>query len=952
MRFRMSNLMVACVAVAAFCAATAPPSSAQVSTGRIDAAVADSTGAVLPGVTVEISGPQSRTAVTDALGEAHFLNLAPGTYTVNAKLSGFSDYLNKNIVVATGTSVPLKISMSIAGVATQVQVTSEAPVVDTKKMGTSTNVSVEELQNIPSSRDPWVVLQTVPGIIVDRVNVGGAESGQQSNYQAKGASGGENTWNMDGIAITDMAALGSTPTYYDFDMFQDMQVTTGGADVTSPTPGVQLNMVLKSGTNTPHGSTRIYFENEDMQGNNLPDDLVATLGGDSGKGNRMSQYYDTGFELGGPIVKNRLWAWGAYGRTHVDLITLGGTHDRTELKDTSFKANGQVTDGLRANYTFFRGDKQKFGRGAGPTVSDEASYNQSGPTTLQKGEGNFVIGSNLFLSARASHVDGGFSLAGRGGTDVQRYVDDGGVARGSADLYITDRPQNNASLDGNAFRGRHELKFGFGWRKATVDSSDVYPGNGIVTFHNGYPDMVAKITRPGHFLTDTVYTSAYGGDTWTMDRLTLNLGVRWDRQASSLGAASVPAASAAPDLLPALTATPVDDAIVWNAVTPRLGLTYALNENRKSIARASYSMFSSQLGATAAGTISAIQYSAIYYYAIDTNANKVADPNEILFGLGNIGYYGFDPLDPTRLSTINQIGDYSTPKTHEFMVGFDHELMRDFGVSGTFTYRRFSDFNWNPRIGVTSANYSQTGTLEGSADPIGSFSTPFYALDPAAIPAGGGRSYEKRQGYHQRYVGFELSAVKRMSNRWMARFGFSTNDHREYFDGSGALEDPTPAPNAPNIDGGNVVTQTGGSGKSNIYMVLPQYQLSANGMYQGPWGLNFGANWVLRQGYAIPYFRSNVATGDPLRNLKSVLAVDSVTDFRLAGVSSLDARIEKAFRFREVNVMFDLDVFNLTNSSTVLGRQYDLRATGATGYNSVLEIMNPRILRLGARLNF
>ena len=148
-------------------------------------------------------------------------------YTVGAKITGFTDYLNKNVNVGTGASVPLKIAMAIGSVATQVQVTAETPVLDTKKMTTSTNVSVEELQNIPSARDPWVVMQTVPGIIVDRVNVGGAESGQQSNYQAKGAAGGENTWNMDGVAITDMAALGSTPTYYDFDMFQEMQVTTG-----------------------------------------------------------------------------------------------------------------------------------------------------------------------------------------------------------------------------------------------------------------------------------------------------------------------------------------------------------------------------------------------------------------------------------------------------------------------------------------------------------------------------------------------------------------------------------------------------------------------------------------------------------------------------------------------------------------------------------------------------
>ena len=88
---------------------------------------------------------------------------------------------------------------------------------------------------------------------------------------------------MDGIAITDMAALGSTPTYYDFDMFQEMQVTTGGADVTSATPGVQLNMVLKSGSNTPHGSTRIYFENEDLQSNNMPAELARRSAADAAR---------------------------------------------------------------------------------------------------------------------------------------------------------------------------------------------------------------------------------------------------------------------------------------------------------------------------------------------------------------------------------------------------------------------------------------------------------------------------------------------------------------------------------------------------------------------------------------------------------------------------------------------------------------------------------------------
>ncbi len=103
---------------------------------------------------------------------SHFLNLAPGTYTVSTKLDGFTDLRNERVEVGTGVSVPLKISLNVAGVATAVDVVAETPVIDVKRLGTQTNVTLDELQNIPSSRDPWVVMQTVPGIVVDRVNVG------------------------------------------------------------------------------------------------------------------------------------------------------------------------------------------------------------------------------------------------------------------------------------------------------------------------------------------------------------------------------------------------------------------------------------------------------------------------------------------------------------------------------------------------------------------------------------------------------------------------------------------------------------------------------------------------------------------------------------------------------------------------------------------------------------
>jgi hypothetical protein len=189
----------------------------------------------------------------------------------------------------------------------------------------------------------------------------------------------------------------------------------------------------------------------------------------------------------------------------------------------------------------------------------------------------------------------------------------------------------------------------------------------------------------------------------------------------------------------------------------------------------------------------------------------------------------------------------------------------------------------------------------------------------------------------------------------MARLGFSTNNHTEHFDDpSVAIEDPTPRVTSTAVwahqDGGQVVTVTAGSGKSNIYMIQPRYQFIANGMWQGPWGLNFGANLLTRQGFGQMFNRSQVATGDPLTPQKTILVIpEDVAAHRLSTVTSFDVRVEKAFTIGRSNLIFDLDVFNLTNANTVLGREYDLRLTS---FNRVREIMNPRILRLGLRMNF
>ena len=509
------------------------PTFAQLSTGRIDVTVEDTTGGRLPAVRLDLSGAAGYAQLSDVLGQAHFLNLPVGTYMIRASRAGFATRSSQDLHVIAGSSVALSIGLEVAGPDETVDVTASAPVPGMKKESTTTNVSLEELQNIPGVRDPWAVLQTVPTVYVDRVNVGGADSHLQANYIGKGAPGTDNTWAIDGVPVTDMGSTGSSAFYYDFDSFEEMAVTTGGGDVRNGTAGVQLNLVLKKGSATPHGSARIYFENQGLQATNVSEALAASVGGLAERGNRIDQYTDYGFDLGGPIVKRKLWAWGALARTDVRNLTLESQVDRTAFRNYAFKVDGRLGNSARANVTFYENNKIKNGYGAGLARSPETAWNQSGPTKYFKGEGSFAVGENLFAVARVAHVDGGFSLTPAGGMDRDWYEDDEGSAHNSYLQYVSSRPQGYGGGDASYFAGTHELKLGFGYRRTPSSPKRGIRAPDIVSIHVGYPEMLAYVFRNHALSTDARYTSFYATDTVSLNGLTFSGGIRFDRQTSS-----------------------------------------------------------------------------------------------------------------------------------------------------------------------------------------------------------------------------------------------------------------------------------------------------------------------------------------------------------------------------------------------------------------------------------
>jgi hypothetical protein len=381
-------------------------------------------------------------------------------------------------------------------------------------------------------------------------------------------------------------------------MFQEMSVTTGGASATNPTAGAQLNMQFKSGSNALSGAAHVLGTTESWQSNNLPDELV-DLAGPTGKGNRMKELNDVGFDVGGPLVRDRWWAWGAFGRTDGTLFTLDGDDDRTLLENYAFKTTAQVNERIRPEFLYFRGNKTKNGRGASPLRAPETTWDQSGPTPLYKGQVNWITSDTLVFNVRAGYVGNNFSLTPQGGS-ASAYRDAARVQRGNYLRYATDRPDYSTLADGNWFRGAHEITFGGSWRNTRDDEIYEYPGNGVDTRHSAdfatTRQMQAQIWRPFFASSEVTTFSLYVGDTVRTGRLTATGALRFDRSNASMLESAQAANPTFPTLLPAIVAPAESDLITFTQLSPRVGMSYALDDAGRTLLRASYGMFGGQLG--------------------------------------------------------------------------------------------------------------------------------------------------------------------------------------------------------------------------------------------------------------------------------------------------------------------------------------------------------------------
>ncbi|MEO8215651.1 MAG: TonB-dependent receptor [Acidobacteriota bacterium] len=950
---------------------TAGLSFAQTQGGNVVGKVVDSDGNPVPGVTVTLSGigaPQMY--VTTSSGNYRFLNMFPGKYTLRAELAGFST-LDRPVEVSVGANSEINFSMTPA-VSEAITVSAETPLIDVRNTGTGADINLQELEKVPSARDPWVLLQTVPGVLVSTTNVGGNRSGQQSYFIGKGIERHQTEWNLDGVNVTEMAATGTTNFYYDFDSFNEVQMTTGGSDPRLRTPGVQINLVAKRGTNDFTGSGRYFWTDKQFQSDvSIPSEARDYLT----VGNSIDYIYDYGAEAGGPVWKDRAWLWGAYSKNDINNFIAGPTIPQlTHLENWNAKLNLQIMPSNAGSFYYMYSNKTVHGRGLSITRPIETATDQRGPGHLLKFEDTQNIGSNFYATALFGNVQNGYSTTPIGGRDVPAWYSSGsyeratGVPTGwhrSYSYFQQDVPQKDYRIDAANFASTgkidHELKWGFEYRDTPVSSLTSWSGNrSFGNFYDG--SALAALTRDAVPNFGSRYKDVYLGDTVLLGNLTINAGARYDWQSAKNFSSSVTANPIAPDLLPATSFAGDDKALEWNGFSPRLGMTYAFGKDKRALVRGSYNHYINQIGSSDAGAANPFYLvQRLYYYWDDLNGDRTVQRNEIDFDSGLYSFNNIDPNNPAAGFSPGRL-DYGMkpPKTDELIAGTQYELLPGFAVGANYTWRHSTDFTWSQFEKTrgagdyyTSADYALFRMDSGTLPNGKAYSVPEYRLR-SGVPTPINYVFTNRPDYSQTYQDLELTAIKRMANNWMMRANVTLADWTQKV-GSGAVIDPTEvlSDSLNSYDGcsvcdGGVVASAGGIGRNYINS---KWAYSVTGIYQFPWKISAGAALNGRQGYLLPYYVRVRTSKDGSRN---ILVGDLET--RAPDVMNLDLRVAKDFTiWNNVGLNIAIDAFNVTNTHTVLDRstQLDVGKDGTNAvYNHIAELQSPRVIRFGARFKF
>lgn len=850
---------------------------AQKEFGEIQGTVKDQDQSPVPGVSVTASSSSliggSALLYTDEGGSFRFPALAPGVYEVRAELDGFNIVVQKGVQVFVGNALTVDFQLEPKTVAEEIVVVGEAPQLDATTAATSNTVRAEIIQNLPKpqalfSRNILSLLALTPGVGEDQVAFGAP------------AEAGNRIW-VDGVDVTSPQA-GLLYAEYAYNWIEEVQVVGIGAPAEyGGFTGVVGNYVTRSGGNQFHGLMETFFQNQNLVSTNTPDPGPE----------EPFKSYDVGLQIGGPILKDKLWFFSGLQYPYLQNHPFGYDGVTTEkytkfITKLTYKPNADnIIQGF-GHYNHYLLD----GEGASAFVPFDATYKSPCEESSWNATWISLLSDQTTWESRFGGLSADCRAIPRHG-DISGHIDFTGAASVNAlttERYRRFRPQVNASLSHYAqdFLGTHDFKFGVQFERSEAHNEIRYNGGFYYYDYYGYPYYRFSLLADQNSENKIHRSSVFVQDDWNLsDRITLNLGIRWDHNRGSTDRGMV---------------------FATDPVAPRIGLVWRLNEKSSTVFKAHY---------------------GDYYDALTASQFQLLTDSPVGY-VAECFNYDSGQWEPCFGEQFNATSDSNLrhPFVRQFTAGIDHDLSNGLTFGVHYIHRKWENFLHSVDNTTQYESVPFVNPITGETITVFERTEAFTKANFLTNP----------EGLFRKYNGLEIVANARFLNHLSLSGSFVysrvkgnvSNAFEDALVFSGSLNDPN---KLINFDG--------------RLLNDPSVAWKIAGVYTFPGGFNAG--WFLRH-QSGDTWTPRVLVQGLKQGAFRIFGLPRGSN-RLPSQTLLDVRIEKQFSIYQNQLRFTADIFNVFNNAyaTAVNDRYDTPSFGEP-----TDLTQPRAVRLGIRYTF
>jgi hypothetical protein len=925
--------------------------------------VRDTTGAVLPGVTVEASSPalieKARSVTTDGEGQYKIVDLRPGVYTVVFSLAGFGPVKRDAIELPANFTAQINADLKIGEIEEAVTVTGASPVVDVQNAVQQTVLGRQLLDAVPTGRSVPTLGVLLPGARLALPDVGGTSVMQNRDLTVHGSEGRDTTFQVDGMTVNGIEGDGSVQSYFNEMMFEEISYQTSAINAEVSAGGVRANMIPRDGGNTFKGAGFFSGATSGLQSSN---DANARSQGLTAP-DALNKVWDFNLSEGGPIRRDRLWFftsyrdWGVY-----QYIANSFFQNNTQTID-----DASIRSGMLRLTTHFGGkhkvaaylDRIRKFRGhensapAGYAIAGEATDIRA-PKQYYTTEAKYTgtLTSRLLVEAGIAINNESYSLEPlpdsvnvipRRDTILQRSFGayDGG-------LYYREPIRRTAVGSVSYVTGSHAFKAGvqYGWgyfwrtRSETADLIQLY--------RSGLPAQVIIHNTPQNSLQNmNADRGLYAQDSWTIGRWTINPGIRFEHFNSSIGVRDVGAGR----FVPARHFDEQRDLPDWNDVSPRFGFVWDLQGNGKTAIKVGTGKYVRAYSTGFAEAYDPNFYSSATLTWADLNGDDIAqggisylpDGTRVPCGYRTAGCeIDFSTLPSTFGVKPSQrpAADLKRPYQIETNISVQREVLPGTSITASYFRRAYKNLIWSDNVAIDPSDYTGV-TVPSPLNP--SEAVTIFNLNPAKASVVNILDQNSPSNFRI-YSGYDVSFSNRMRNLTM--FGGVSLGHT--ITNTCEVEDP------------NFLRYC-----DQRQYDIPWYpQLKLNGSYLLPWEVQISATLQSYAGDARnATVDATIAAVDPSlrinwsvdRTLFRTLTGGSLTQSsvtvplippgskQLDRYSQLDLRFKRRIRVSGIQFEAQADAYNALNTGAILNR---VQTFGAA-LDRPASILQGRLIRFG-----